>query len=113
MNEMNFYCAHFDLVSFLILTVCFASSSSSSAPSCARAPSQDVITDAYAVPMPLDAPGLPAASYSHAGFIEAATWLCADLDRTRVLERFFEARPDYTLVCASAWLGGWRPFSEI
>ncbi len=63
------------------------------------AAAQDVITDAYALPMPLDAPGLPAGSYAHAGIAEAATWLCADLDRTRVLERFFEARPDYTLVC--------------
>ncbi len=57
-----------------------------------------MITDAYALPVPLDAPGLPAGSYSHAGVVAAAARLCADLDRTRVLERFFEARPDYTLV---------------
>jgi hypothetical protein len=61
---------------------------------------QDVITDAYALPVPLSAPGLglPAGSYAHAGVVAAAARLCADLDRTRVLERFFEARPDYALV---------------
>lgn len=65
---------------------------------------QDVVTDAYAVPTPLDEHGLPGV-FTHSGFAAAATWLRDDLAHSGVLESFFEARPDYALVVCGHSLG--------